>query len=265
MIDNNHDGAEPVSRWRWWIHLLLIGGYLPITALLATHFNHGPALGHTGRSSLLALSKNFALFAIIFAAGWLSSRASREQLLLRWRPGWWVIPLGLGYSIGIRIGLAVVVTSIVAILVMTGLLSTNHVNSFVDSNLPQIRRLVDPGALRHDPTYLWLNLTLGSFVLAGLREEMWRSGTLAAMRVLWPNAFDQRDGQIIAVVLLSFIFGLGHLYLGLIAAAAATIMGFALGMIMVLHRSVWPAVVTHGFIDATSFALLSLIHLPPTH
>lgn len=34
------------------------------------------------------------------------------------------------------------------------------------------------------------------------------------------------------------------------------VLGFLLGMIMVLHQSIWPAVIAHGFFDATSMALL---------
>jgi len=35
-----------------------------------------------------------------------------------------------------------------------------------------------------------------------------------------------------------------------------TLLGFGLGVIMVLHRSIWPAVIAHGMFDATSLALL---------
>ena len=35
-----------------------------------------------------------------------------------------------------------------------------------------------------------------------------------------------------------------------------------LGVIMILHRSIWPAVLAHGFFNATTFALLPLIARP---
>jgi hypothetical protein len=35
----------------------------------------------------------------------------------------------------------------------------------------------------------------------------------------------------------------------------AGVLGLSLGLIMVLHRSIWPAVFAHGFFDATSMAL----------
>ena len=34
------------------------------------------------------------------------------------------------------------------------------------------------------------------------------------------------------------------------------LLGFGLSVVMVLHRSIWPAVIAHGLFDATSLALL---------
>jgi membrane protease YdiL (CAAX protease family) len=34
------------------------------------------------------------------------------------------------------------------------------------------------------------------------------------------------------------------------------VLGIFLGLIMVYHRSIWPAVLAHGFFDATSMAVL---------
>jgi membrane protease YdiL (CAAX protease family) len=34
------------------------------------------------------------------------------------------------------------------------------------------------------------------------------------------------------------------------------LLGFGLGVIMVLHRSIWPAVITHGMFNAATFAIL---------
>jgi len=52
------------------------------------------------------------------------------------------------------------------------------------------------------------------------------------------------------------IFGLGHLPQGVLAVAMTGLLGFGLGVIMVLHRSIWPAVIAHGMFDATSLALI---------
>jgi membrane protease YdiL (CAAX protease family) len=76
------------------------------------------------------------------------------------------------------------------------------------------------------------------------------------MRALWPNTFGDRDGQIAAVALIAI---LAHLSMGVFAAALAILIGFFLGITMVVHKSIWPAVFAHGFWDATTFALLPLI------
>jgi membrane protease YdiL (CAAX protease family) len=45
----------------------------------------------------------------------------------------------------------------------------------------------------------------------------------------------------------------------LVASAVAAILGFLLGIIMVMHQSIWPAVIAHGMFDATSFALVPVV------
>lgn len=42
----------------------------------------------------------------------------------------------------------------------------------------------------------------------------------------------------------------------MIAAVGAGILGLLLGFIIVLHRSIWPAVIAHGLFDATTLAFL---------
>jgi membrane protease YdiL (CAAX protease family) len=85
---------------------------------------------------------------------------------------------------------------------------------------------------------------------------MWRAGTLAAMRALWPGTFGDREGQIAGVALIAMVFGLAHLGLGLLPAAMASLLGFFLGIVMIAHKSIWPAVIAHGAFDATTFTLL---------
>jgi len=79
---------------------------------------------------------------------------------------------------------------------------------------------------------------------------------LAGMRALWPKAFGSSRGQYLAVTLIAILFGTMHLGMGLVAAALAGIVGWFLGVIIVLHRSIWPAVIAHGMFDATTFAIL---------
>jgi membrane protease YdiL (CAAX protease family) len=139
------------------------------------------------------------------------------------------------------------------------LVSLESLQRFVLANRPDVQALVDISALRQDPLYFWLTVTLVSFVVAGLREELWRSGFLAGMRGLWPQRFDPLQGQLAAVAMGAVVFGLGHLAQGPIAVLPTALLGFGLGAIMVLHRSIWPAVLAHGLFDATTFVALALL------
>lgn len=250
-----------VSRWRWWIHLALIGGYVVSGIPLALlDVRHRPSLTSSAHGLVVVCSVEMLLFSIVFGLGWLASRASREELLLNWRPGWAVIPLGIGYSIAIRVALGILAFVIVIFLLATGLVSQEFLQRFATNSRPDVERLVDLTAMRNDPVYFWLTLTLSSFVVAGLREEMWRAGTLAALKALWPTLFADRNGQIAAVALIAMVFGFAHLGMGPLAAVMAMLIGLLLGIIMVAHRSIWPAVMAHGFFDATTFALLPSLH-----
>ncbi|MFN2541308.1 MAG: CPBP family intramembrane glutamic endopeptidase [Chthoniobacterales bacterium] len=105
-----------------------------------------------------------------------------------------------------------------------------------------------------------MTVTLRSFVVAALPEEMWRAGSLAAMKALWPDSFGDREGQIAAMVVIATVFGMAHLAMGVVAAVMAILLGFFLGILMVVHRSIWPAVFAHGFFNATTFAVLPDLH-----
>lgn len=246
-------------RWRWWIHFVLIGAYPLLGMALRSGTGqrfHGPALSGNVRGLLIVCGTEIVVFSLIFGVGWLASRASREELLIRWRPGWWVVPLGVAYSVAIRFALGLVVVTVAVILVATQTATPEALQIFVSANRPEVERLVSVPAMRNDPVYFWLTVTLVSLVVAGLREEIWRAATLAAMRVLWPRAFASRSGQSLAVCLIAVLFGVMHLSMGPIAAVMAGVLGFLLGMIMVLHKSIWPAVIAHGLFDAATFALL---------
>jgi membrane protease YdiL (CAAX protease family) len=246
-------------RWRWWIHLLLIGVYPALGLLLRLaghHPSRGPALSGSASGLLRFSGLELLLFSIFFAVACLISRASREQLMLPWRPGWWVAPLGVVYSIGIRIGLVIIVVAVAMILVATRMMTPENVQEYAKANRPDVDVIVSVSAMRDNPIYYWLAITLVSFVVAGLREEMWRAGTLAAMRALWPRIFESWRGQCLAVALIAFAFGLMHIQMGILAAVFAGILGLFLGVIIVVHRSIWPAVIAHGFFDATSMAIL---------
>ena len=251
--------VREAPRWRWLIHLLVIGSYPTLGLFFRSasgRLAQGPALSGNVRGLLVVSATEIIVFSIFFAVACLISRGSREQLMLRWRPGWWVLPLGIGYSVALRIGLIVIAVAVMAVVAATQTVTPEKVQEYVSANRPDVEALVSVPAMRSNPAYYWLTITLVSFVVAGVREEMWRAGTLAAMRTLWPRAFGSVFGQCLAMALIAVAFGAMHLKMGVLAAVGAGLLGLMLGIIIILHKSIWPAVLAHGVFDATTLALL---------
>ena len=253
--------VQPVRRWRLWLHLLLVVPY-PLLAAFAGSGDKDAkrsVLTSGWKGLLWVCGFELAIFgAILGLALWLS-RTTRDDLMLRVRGLQRFIALGLGYSVAIRIGIGLVMGLVAALLIMLGVVTQETIEHFVKSNRPDVEKLVDVKALRNDPLYYWLTLTFVSFIVAGLREELWRSASLTGLRKLWPQWFGSTRGQLIGVVLTSLLFGIGHLGQGWFAVGITALIGMALGTIMVLHRSAWPAIIAHGAFDAASFALLPLV------
>jgi membrane protease YdiL (CAAX protease family) len=248
---------KPVSRIRWGIHLAIMAS-LPLLAGFAgpSSRGNGPALTHTARGALIVCGVELLFFGVPFGLAWLASRATKDDLLLRWRPGRWVLPLGALYSVGIRMGAGMVMAIIGMIAMVAKGASKVDVQHFVQENRPQVEKLVDVHAMSASPAYFWIGVILVSFVIGGLREELWRSSFLAGLRSVWPRTFGSQRGGIAAAGVAALFFGAGHYPQGMVAVGLITVVGFLLGVIMTLHRSVWPSVVAHGLFDATSMALL---------
>jgi membrane protease YdiL (CAAX protease family) len=124
---------------------------------------------------------------------------------------------------------------------------------------PLTKHMVDISALTGDPIYFALALTLISFVVAGFREELWRAAMLAGINALFPRQFEKLSGQVIGVMIVAVLFGMGHTAEGWAGIAITALLGFGLGAIMLWRRSIWEAVFAHGFFDAGTFAFLYLL------
>jgi membrane protease YdiL (CAAX protease family) len=260
LLESQPAGAGAINRRRWWVHLLLISGYILLVGVFGRERAEArtqlPALSHTSSGLLIACTIQLLIFALVLGLALVASRASRDDLLLRWRRGFWPVPLGIGYSVAIRLALFIIMTTTGTALIVTHVMTAQSLREFVTANRPNLETIVDISAMRQNPLYFWLTLTVVSFVVAGLREELWRSAFLDGLRSLWPQHFGSRTGQIAAVAIAATLFGFGHLGMGLLAVLYAGLIGFGLGLIMVFHRSIWPAVIAHGMFDATSLALL---------
>ena len=249
-----------VSRRRWWIHLLLLGGYPLIGALiwLFSSGQKGSLISGNTIGLLYGVCIELAMFALVFALALRCSRASPEALLLPWRGGLRPVLLGLAYSVALRIAIAVGMMFIVFLLLLAG----GTQESVLGSIRPKTEVLFDPQSLTKDPVYYWLMLTLVSFVMAGLREELWRAGMFAGLAALFPKGFERWPGKLAAIGIVALIFGLAHLPQGLGGVGVTLVLGLGLGAIMLGHRSIWAAVFAHGFLDATSFVMF---HWLATH
>ena len=247
----------PVKAWRWWIHLFLIAAYPLLIGILGLGGEaDGPALQSDARGLLLVCAEQMLVFGVIFGVAWVASRASKEELLWKWRGGLLPIPLGIGYSVALRLAVGLFAAFVVVILLLTRVFTLPQLQEFVMANRPDIESVVDIPAMRQNPVYYWLTLTVVSFVVAGFREELWRVAFIAGMKGIAPRVFSSKRGQFGAVAIAAVIFGFGHLGQGPLAVVLTGILGFGLGAIMVFHRSIWPAVIAHGMFDATSLALI---------
>jgi membrane protease YdiL (CAAX protease family) len=250
--------AKPVARWRWWVHLVVLGAY-PLVIGGMAFFGTGrtqPALSSTVKGLLAISLMELIVFGAVFAVAWLASRASSGQLLLAKRLRWLDIPLSIAYSLGLRLGVAVVGALIAAVLIGSRVLTPDQLEDFVMANRPDVEALVDVSALKENPVYLAVNATVVSFIVAGFREELWRAGVLAGFCALWPARFGSAKGQVVAVGMAAILFGFGHFSQGALAVFLTAVLGFLLGLIMVYHKSIWPAVLAHGAFNATSFVIL---------
>ena len=246
----------PIPRWRGWVLLLLMAAYPLSLGLIGAASQKGNAepeamLPETVSGLWKSAGANFGLFALFFAVAWAISRPGLSRLYLKRQNPWATLGLGVAWSIGLRILVAIMVVAAIAVMWAW---STAHgrVAEDLGGFRPKIENVISPAAL-HDPVYLVTVLTLISFVVAGLREELWRAAMIAGVVLVLPARWQGRRGEILAVILGSVVFGLGHLPQGIGGVLLTGVLGLGLGGILIGHRSLWIAVLAHGFFDATSF------------
>ncbi|HIG31599.1 MAG TPA: CPBP family intramembrane metalloprotease [Verrucomicrobiales bacterium] len=260
--------SSDVSRSRWAIHLVILGAYPLVIGLLSFGVvSSGSEGGVTAPAEALlppgtwqlfqALSFELVIFSAVFCLAWLFSRARSEHLFLQWRGVFSPVLLGLAYSLMLRILIPLVFLILVAVVMLLkgGFLDPD----VIEKIRPKTETLIDFKAIANDPVYLWMNLTYMSFLVAGLREELWRAAMFGGIAVLWPKQFESPGGKTLAVLGVAVIFGLGHLSQGWGGVAQTTVLGVALGIILLIRKSMWDAVFAHGFFNATTLLLLYLV------
>lgn len=265
------DSVPPISRWRWWFHLFILALF-PIMAgimgiLLSQKERSTPLLPRTIRGLLLMSGEQMVFFGGFFVVAWIASRVNRRQLLLPWRGGMMPVIVGLAYSIALRLLIMVVaVTAVIFWMLGKMILQNGRTDALnAQSFLPHVEKLVNVDALANNPVYFALMLTLISFVVAGFREELWRSGMLAGIKALFPKQMSKPLGQAAAISIVAVLFGLAHTPQGVVGVGVTTVLGLGLGAIMLRHQSIWEAVIAHGFFDAATFVFLYVMGKYPSH
>jgi membrane protease YdiL (CAAX protease family) len=257
VIPESEPEGSTVPRWRWWIHLLILTAYPISLGILGATLKtgQGPMLPSDPLKLAAGIGGEILIFSIIFGIALLLSRASLKDLRLRWTSGLAAVTRGFLYAIGLRIAVGLIAVVAVAILTVALGLKPQDIKKLD----PDYEKLIDPDALVNNPFYLWINVTVISFLLGGLREELWRAGMLSGMAHVAPKWFGSVQGQVFAVCLAAISFGLGHLTQGWGGVLMTAFLGIGLGLIMIWHRTIWTAVFAHGFFDATSFFLIYFV------
>ena len=201
-----------------------------------------------------------AVFGVVFGLAFFASRVTADELLLRWRGNINPIWQGIAYSIGLRLAAGFLVTAMFVVLIAAGIMAPYQMQDVNAAHSTGVERIMGPPTAHPSPAYFWSSVILVSFVFAGLREELWRAAFLAGVRALWPRSFQSRLGQTGAVAFAAVVFGFGHTTQGALAVLYAGLLGFGLGIVMIYHRSIWPAVIAHGMFDATSMVVMALRH-----
>ncbi len=251
--------------WRHGVAFVLLGCYPLLLSVISRVMDEAglkPSQGATLLPAELAdlwisAAENLFVFGVWFALAAGLGRIGLKQLQANRPPGPMSVVWGIGWSIGLRLGIAVLLFLVIGIVLLThGIKDLNM--DFVQNLRPKVENLVSPESLRN-PWYLFTNVTLISFVLAGLREELWRAGMIAAGLNLLPVRWKGTKGQVVLVLISSIIFGLAHLPQGWGGVVMTGILGLGLGSILLIHRSLWVAVLAHGFFDASTFVVLWLL------
>lgn len=215
-----------------------------------------PALSPSVAGLLADTSVALLIFGIPFGIGLVLTRPTRRDFFLEAAPAW-IITSALGIVWSIVLRLAILVPAAVVAGVSIYLNPKDGINQFAASR-PKIENLLDPGALA-EPVYAIVCMTWLSFVVAGLREELWRAAVIRGISSLGPDGHPTRGMEWIGVIASSILFGLAHITQGWLGVLLTGLLGLGLGMIQIVRRSLPEAVLAHGFFDASTFFLIFLL------
>ena len=97
-------------------------------------------------------------------------------------------------------------------------------------------------------------------ITAGICEELLYRGFLFGFLRARVDFLGGWTGIIVAIVASSIVFGWGHIYQGYRHVPRTALVGLLLAVVVVLTKSLWPAVLIHAAIDISSAELGFAIH-----
>ncbi|RYG70977.1 CPBP family intramembrane metalloprotease [bacterium] len=253
--------ASRVALWRWWVATFIIGVCPALVSLLnggRRADEKASAFPKTMPELLIFTLWEFGLFGIVWGVAWLFARASKDALFLRFKDGWLAPLWGVAYSIAMRLGITIFMVFVFVFLSLLGF-DVMKISKTAEENSQVVQQMFAPMIENASPVFQGVMIFTVSFVVAGLREELWRVFTMAGLLRITPQRWNILDREVLALVLSSCLFGLGHIYQGISGVVLTTFLGVILGCITLHHKSIWPAVVAHGCFNAVSFISLAML------
>ncbi len=257
LASSSTSGIGALNRRSWIPFLILMVAYILAATWRGASSKSGePALSSSVAGLLADTSIALLIFSIPFGIGLMLTKATRRDFFWESRPSWIITCLlGMAWSVALRLAILVPATLVAGVVIYLN--PKNGINQFAASR-PKIENLLNPAALS-EPAYAIVCITWLSFIVAGLREELWRAAVIRGVSSLGPYGHPTRRMEWIGLFVSSILFGFAHLTQGWLAVLLTGLLGLGLGLIQVVRRSLPEAVLAHGFFDASTFLVIFLL------
>lgn len=261
-----------IPHWQWVLACLVIGSFPLVSTLVGgirpISASDGPALPESTAKLFTFGLLELAIFAVFFGIAWIIAQPNSDQLRLPWRNESQPLKWGLIYFAILRLGpifLAMfVLIAVTGVALLAGIKPEQLSHAMQEYQRQNVHpeRMVSSQMLNKNPVYLLTVVTFISFVVAALREELWRTFTLTAADHVLPERWTPRRRMVTALILTSVVFGMGHYAIqGILGVVITTVLGLLLGFAILHRKSIWPAVIAHGLFDASTFLILAFTDL----
>ncbi len=135
------------------------------------------------------------------------------------------------------------------------ILQTFLLTPIVDALLPKTAMEgIDKSKFFSSTYYLPILILLTAFK-GGFSEELWRIFYLTRFQKCWG-----KTGLVIAVIIGSCLFGLGHLYQGIGTMISVTLVGLFYSLVYLRRRLAWEVIIAHATFDIVGVVLGFIIY-----